>query len=328
MPLDDLISVIETLQQRIRAHGPTLRENETRTRMALIDPLLTALGWDVSDPALVTPEYSVSGRWADYALLRPDGQPAATIEAKKLGESLTPHRMQMLNYSNASGVEYAGLTDGDHWELYEVFQRGQLEDRRILDVSITNMPAYEVALKMLLLWQPNLSSGQPVEAVEPLVGSAPVSQSVMPAAPEMSPIIEAPRPVPSEPGSIEPGWVSLPDFNPPGGSKPPAAIRFPDGSAQEIKRWNDILTAVATWLNASGKLTRSDVPVQSSPKTYIVHTRPQHPTGNEFFLHREIANGSLIVNTHGSAIQMRRNSRTLLEHCGVNPATVWLQLGQ
>ena len=72
MPLDDLVSVIETLQHRIREHGASLRENETRTRMALIDPLLAALGWHVSDPAVVTPEYNVSGRWADYALLRPE----------------------------------------------------------------------------------------------------------------------------------------------------------------------------------------------------------------------------------------------------------------
>ena len=53
--------------------------------MALIDPLLSALGWDTSDPGLVLPEYSSdssSGR-ADYALLRPDGRPAAFIEAKK-----------------------------------------------------------------------------------------------------------------------------------------------------------------------------------------------------------------------------------------------------
>ena len=62
MPLDDLVSVIEAIKQRIREHGDTLRQNETRTRMALIDPLLTALGWDVADPGLVTPEYDVSGR--------------------------------------------------------------------------------------------------------------------------------------------------------------------------------------------------------------------------------------------------------------------------
>ena len=44
MTIDDLASVIETLQQRIRQHGPALRENEIRTRIALIDPLLRALG--------------------------------------------------------------------------------------------------------------------------------------------------------------------------------------------------------------------------------------------------------------------------------------------
>ena len=169
--LDDLVGIIETLQQRIRDHGPTLRENETRTRMALIDPLLAALGWDVSDPAVVTPEYNVSGRWADYALLRPDGQPAATLEAKKLGESLVSHRMQMLNYSNASGVEYAGLTDGNHWELYEVFQRGQLEDRRILDVSIADASAHESVPKLLLLWRPNLASGKAIPAEVPILAT-------------------------------------------------------------------------------------------------------------------------------------------------------------
>ena len=162
--LDDLVGLIETLQQRIRDHGPTLRENETRTRMALIDPLLAALGWDVSDPAVVTPEYNVSGRWADYALLRPDGQPAATLEAKKLGESLASHRMQMLNYSNASGVEYAGLTDGNHWELYEVFAPKLLEERRVLQLSIVDTPAHQCALQLLLLWRPNLASGQPTPA--------------------------------------------------------------------------------------------------------------------------------------------------------------------
>ena len=114
--LDDLVKVIETLQQRMRSHGATLRENEIRTRMALIDALLQALGWDTADPATVRPEYDVSRLRVDYALLRLDGNPAAVVEAKKLGESLEPHRMQMLNYANASAIRYAGLSDGDRWE--------------------------------------------------------------------------------------------------------------------------------------------------------------------------------------------------------------------
>ena len=40
MLLDDLVEVIETLKERIATDGASLRENETHTRMALINPLL------------------------------------------------------------------------------------------------------------------------------------------------------------------------------------------------------------------------------------------------------------------------------------------------
>ena len=76
--LEDLVQVIETIQRRIVEHRPSLSGNETRTRMALIDPLLTVLGWDVSNPALVTPEYRVDVGWADYAL-RGVGNTPATV---------------------------------------------------------------------------------------------------------------------------------------------------------------------------------------------------------------------------------------------------------
>ena len=173
MLLEPLVSTIETIKARIATHGTALRENEIRTRMALIDPLLQALGWDTSDPSMVLPEFDVSGsaRLITHCLT-PVGKPSATVEAKKLGEPLTSHRMQMLNYSNASGVEFAGLTDGDKWELYEVFKRGQLEERRILDVSIADALAHETALKLLLLWRPNLASGQPTAANEPIFTEA------------------------------------------------------------------------------------------------------------------------------------------------------------
>ena len=323
MPLDDLVSVIETLQQRIRDHGPTLRENETRTRMALIDPLLTALGWDVSDPALVTPEYNVSGRWADYALLRPDGQPAATIEAKKLSESLASHRMQMLNYSNASGVEYAGLTDGDHWELYEVFQRGQLEDRRILDVSIANMPAHELALKLLLLWRPNLASGQPVAAEEPIftVGATPTSElepARSAAEPTMSPLANA-----VSPGD---GWVVLSSIIVETGDKSPKAVRFPDGHEHQMRSWIQLVGHTVGWLSSKALLAEGNVPIASSNKRFIVHTEPIHPTGKRFNQRNFITGTPFVIEGNTSSKAAVSNAKKLLSHCGIDPATVHLQV--
>ena len=83
--LEDLVHVIETLKQRIREHGALLRENETRTRMALIDPLL-ALCWGgtrVRPGGGNAGEYNVSGRWSRLcAACEPTDKPAATVEAK------------------------------------------------------------------------------------------------------------------------------------------------------------------------------------------------------------------------------------------------------
>lgn len=327
--LDDLVSVIETLKQRIRTHGATLRANEIRTRVALIDPLLVALEWDVSDPALVTPEYALGEGRADYALHGSESIPAAMVEAKRLGHALSDdERMQMLNYANARGVRYAAVTDGDVWEFYEVFKQAPLEDRRLLNLRISGTFSHELALKLLLLWRTNLATGQPVSANQPVLRHASQAPPIIPVDPEPPTTTGSPRAAPgsSESESLE--WTSLPGFNPPGGTPPPQAIRFPGGRECEIKRWNDLLVEVATWLSETGRLTARNVPVQSSAKIYIVHDEPVHSTGNRFFQYKEIPDAHLVVNTHGSALQMRNNAKKLLDHCGVNPATVQLQVEQ
>ncbi len=67
MLLDDLVGAIDILKERIRTHVPDLQANETRTRMALIDPLLQVLEWDPADPALVIPEYASDSGPVDYS---------------------------------------------------------------------------------------------------------------------------------------------------------------------------------------------------------------------------------------------------------------------
>jgi len=323
MPLDDLVSVIETLQQRIRDHSATLRENETRTRMALIDPLLQALGWDVSDPSVVTPEYNVSGRWADYALLGPDGKPSATIEAKKLGEPLASHRMQMLNYANASGVEYAGLTDGDHWELYEAFKPSRLEERRIVDVSIVDMQAHQIALQFLPLWWINMVSGQPLVAWD-LVATMPAIETELKspgAKPRLAPSSAAASPVT--------GWAALSSFNPIRGTNPPTSVRFPDGDTREVKNWRYLVVETVKWLWSNGLLTESNVPVRYSPnrKRFSVNVEPVHGTGAKFFSSVRVSGTPLFIEGQGG-VELPGRTRTLLEHCGIDPATVHLQVAE
>ncbi len=89
---DNLVRVIETLQRRIRSDRATIRGGEIRTRTALIDPLLYALGWDAANPALVVPDYSAGA--AAYALRKMErgAKPPviAFIEAERLGEGMGP----------------------------------------------------------------------------------------------------------------------------------------------------------------------------------------------------------------------------------------------
>ncbi len=321
MLLDDLTGVIESLRERIGTHGASLGENETRTRMALVDPLLQALGWDVSDPAVVTPEYRVTGGLADYALLRSDQQPAATVEAKKLGERLASHQMQMLNYANASGIDFAALTDGDHWELYDVFQRGTLEERRMLDVSISRNPVHEVALKLLLLWRPNLTSGQPVKAGEPIVKAEPSATAPAEAEP-------APAAAPESPG-----WVPLMDYEKSeyAGSSGcrPSAIRFWDGSVRSVRRWTQVLTATVEKLYSEKLLTESHSPILSrNGSNHLVNTEPVHPNGEQFSRARRIDGTPLFVFVHGDSNALRSRTRRLLRLHGPKPPKVELQVVQ
>ncbi len=328
MPLDDLVSVIETLKARIQTHRQVLEAYETRTRMALIDPLLQALGWDTADPALVLPEYEVSGQRErpDYALLDAAGQPVALVEAKRLGESLASHRMQIVNYANLSGVPYAGLTDGNHWELYKVFDPAPMEDRLLLDMSIADRPAHEVALKLLLLWQPNLASGEPVAANEPILAAVTEPVTAQPVAePEVG------RPPAPEPPPATADWVPLPELvyakggqNP----KPPKQIRLPDGSTCEIESWWwELQESIAGWLWSKGLLTESKVPVRYGT-SHIVSMDGKQPSGRPFERAHQIAGTPLILNTWTNARESVGRSKRLLQECGVNVADVQLQFGE
>ena len=167
MPLDDLQGIIKKLQDMIEAHRDYLSRHETRTRQVLIDPLLRELGWDVSDPAAVQLEYRVGQQWADYALMS-DSQPVAVIEAKRLGRGLEDDEiMQVLNYANRDGIDYMIVTDGDHWEMYEVFKRGTLEERMLMKLQLSQQLPHKNALQALGMWKPNLvSGGSPSEAME------------------------------------------------------------------------------------------------------------------------------------------------------------------
>lgn len=320
--LDELVECIDELKDRIAEFRNSLNENETRTRMQLIDPLLHVLGWDVSNPRCVTPEFKVSDGWADYALLREDGKPAAMVEAKKLDEPLkSTHRAQMLKYAIELGIPYTGLTDGNHWELYSVFQPVPMEEKQILNVSILDTKSHESALKLLLLWHPNLIDGRAVKANKPVLFETPDSEATPTGTLQTSESTE------SQKHTLDPSsdWRVLSDYNPPAGTPVPKAIRLWDNTEREIYHWYEILLIVAEKLFDDALLKAEDAPIQWAKATYSIHTESIHPTGKPFTNYRQIGTTGLFVNIHHSAKDIRNNTKKLLHKYGVNPGTVYLK---
>ena len=303
--LDDLLRVVDVLRLRINDYSTELQE-ETRTRVSLINPLLQALGWDASDPSIVRLEYGVRNRRADYALLLPDKTPIVALEAKRLGEPFHNHLEQMLTYANMGGIKYAGITDGDHWELYDVFTPGDLDRRRMLDVTLTKMEGVHFALSMLLLLRPNVQNDPPLSPGKPLVLQKKKQQS--------------PSPPP-----LGMGWTNLPQVETTG--KVVESIRFPDSKEKGTASWRSVLTYTAEWLAEKQYLTDVKTPVSGTKsRSYILNIGNVNKSGKPFRAPGDVGGTHYKVETHASAVALLRSTCRLLQHCGIDPSSVHLRV--
>ena len=167
--LDELIKIIECLKKRIREHKEQIQGYESRTRTALIDPVLRSLGWDVSDPSLVTIEPRGPKGWADYALLDDKGKTVVFVEAKRLSDTNVPVNQIVAyavaeNIQNNAKIRYCASTNGDIWELYDI-----MEQKLILRTSIMWEETAKCAQQLLGLRQLSMADGLHGEAVQPVV---------------------------------------------------------------------------------------------------------------------------------------------------------------
>ena len=144
------------MQQTISRERRKIAANETRTRHALIDPILGEMGW--ADPSVLTPEYLVRkgpGKFnygmVDYALHAPGNtaRPFAFIEAKRMRTELTDeHRDQAFGYASDKGasVTCVVVTNGDVWECYRISGG---HHRRVCRLSITSQSAADCAKTLM-----------------------------------------------------------------------------------------------------------------------------------------------------------------------------------
>lgn len=323
MLLDDLVTAIRTVQDRIRDYRDPLGRNEYRTRISLIDPVLNSLGWDVSDPALVTIEDEYSGGRADYVLLNEDSrEPLAILEAKRLGQYLNAHEYQVSRYTWGFKVSYGGLTDGDRWRFWEMGAESsqRLNETLILDVTLSSETAYKCALKLLLLWRHSLTDGKPLEANEPILD---ISRNIQVPTSGPEPDVLLRRPPDPDPLSSE--WISLCNYRPHEDEKV-AGMRlcFPDGTARKLEYWWELQGQVAEWLIQVGTLTSTECPVSRRPGWNIIHSEPLHSNGRRFAREHKLSNG-LFLEKDANRYQHVECAKFLLTHFGHDLTFIYLK---
>jgi len=165
--LYELFETIKTLQDRIKHHKDYFHQGgkpEARARTALIDPMLSVLGWDVTDPDRVEIEPNTKTKsdsyGADYALIDENRVRVLFLEAKKLADK-TPAMSQAIAYTveenrnSRTNVLYCGWTNGDMWEVYHI----RSEKSVVLELVLSRDSAAECALKFFSLWYPSMRDG-------------------------------------------------------------------------------------------------------------------------------------------------------------------------
>ncbi|MEK6590984.1 MAG: type I restriction endonuclease [Nitrospinota bacterium] len=161
---EDLISFIDNLKKNLRFSS----YSEDQTKMAIVQPILRRLGWDIENVDEVCPEFSVENRRVDYAL-RLDGRCTVFIEAKKPSEDLESqnHQEQLLDYSFRQGVEIAVLTNGITWLLYLPRAGGDWKSRKFYTIDIIEQETSNVASKFVdLLSKKNIESDKALHNAE------------------------------------------------------------------------------------------------------------------------------------------------------------------
>jgi len=135
--MKDIISCIETLRVQLGRHRKEgLKEYPTRT--IFVDPLLKALGWDVTDPDEVQLEYpTIDGKSVDYAP-KINRKPVLFLEAKPLKNQLTDVKSitQVVGYAANAGVEWCILTNGSTYKIYRSTENVKAPEKLLFEISL------------------------------------------------------------------------------------------------------------------------------------------------------------------------------------------------
>ena len=140
----ELEARLEALADKVRRHAEIL-DTEEASKFALVNPFIEALGYDLSNPSEVIPEFTCDapgkkGEKVDYAI-KIGGEVAMLVECKASRAELNlKHASQLYRYFGASDAKFAILTNGVAYKFFsDLDATNRMDSDPFLEIDICNL---------------------------------------------------------------------------------------------------------------------------------------------------------------------------------------------
>lgn len=145
----DFIDELKALASRIPKQLDIIQTEEA-TKNAFIMPFITALGYNVFDPAEVVPEFTADigvkkGEKVDYAVMQ-NGQPIILFECKWHGANLDQeHASQLHRYFHVTPARIGVLTNGIVYRFFsDLDAPNRMDSKPFLELDMLNLESFIV----------------------------------------------------------------------------------------------------------------------------------------------------------------------------------------
>ena len=323
--------------------SPQMNEQNTKTK--LVRPLIELLGWDVYS-AEVELEYSMQiGRGntrADYALVL-EGAPVVFIEAKGCDTIVTDSdRSQLTSYMRQTGVDWGLLTNGVKFEILKRRMVDGRPDEVSLGIfSLEELPQNQELLE--LLSKDLVESGEADRVAERMEAAKKavekLGENKERIADRVTQVItDEVENVPTQ--EIQPlskkyvdDLIESLDTNDTidgnraddiktDGRDEYEIVIYDGGTVERIVSEEDQSTAMASVVDYlitergfSEKI--GSLPYVPGQKNAILNTEPQHPSGEEMRVHKQLTNGDYLYTSLNKEAK-QRYMRRFAYMCGVS----------
>lgn len=320
-PLTALCETLKLVKSSAESYRDQLKRNEAVTRAVLIDPVLRALGWEVANPAMVEVEKPIShGGKAGVIDYHLNAEKPIIIEAKKLGEPLENHFLQVVGYAFTLGVENLFVTDGLKWMHYSNLSVSEQSPVRVIDLAqmddseLTKAAAYLVENLDAALFAPEVQKPvdilqQKFNGLERKLLDLELMVSRM-ASGQSLPVVADPVIEPDQLPWLIIGetWSAT--------KRKPAKIRMPNGSVLDVKTWGQVLVESCRYSLTEDQRLLKQLPIEDRTgraAKLISLSEPPNNLNRDSFV---INDSTIYVCTNYSANDCVANTGFMLKKLG------------